>query len=83
MREKLGSLIDYDLRRGTCLVETLRVYFENASFATEAARALFVHVNTVKQRLIRISQISGLNLSFSDDQFLAYMALKILDFLQV
>ncbi|MGI6131157.1 MAG: PucR family transcriptional regulator [Bacillota bacterium] len=83
VREKLGSLIDYDLRRGTCLVETLRVYFENASSATEAARALFVHVNTVKQRLIRISQISGLNLSSTDDQFLAYMALKILDFLQV
>lgn len=82
VRDKLGPLIDYDMKRGTCLVETLRVYFENASSPASAAKTLFVHVNTVKQRLVRISQIAGLDLSSTDDQFLAYMALKILDFLR-
>ncbi len=82
VREKLGALIDYDTERGTCLVETLRVYFESASSTAAAARALFVHGNTVKQRLSRISQISGLDLSSTDDQFTAYLAVKILDFLQ-
>lgn len=82
VRDKLGPLIDYDMRRGTCLVETLRVYFDSASSPASAAKTLFVHVNTVKQRLARISQIAGLDFSSTDDQFLAYMALKILDFLR-
>lgn len=55
----LGPVVDYDGRRGTDLVGTLRAYFASGSSPRHAAAELHVHVNTVSQRLERISALLG------------------------
>lgn len=55
----LAPLLDYDARRGTSLVHTLRAYFACGSSLTRTKDELHVHVNTVVQRLDRIGRLLG------------------------
>jgi sugar diacid utilization regulator len=57
--EALGPLLDYDTRRGTELVRTLRAYFACGGSLTRAKDELHIHVNTVVQRLDRIEALLG------------------------
>ncbi|HEY7719119.1 MAG TPA: GAF domain-containing protein [Pedococcus sp.] len=59
VRRHLGPLLDYDERRGSELVRTLQAYFDAGSSPRHAAATLHVHVNTVSQRLERISSLLG------------------------
>ncbi|MBE3002369.1 helix-turn-helix domain-containing protein [Nocardiopsis sp. HNM0947] len=59
VQRSLGPLLDYDRRRGTLLVETLRVYFACGGNLSRAKDRLHIHVNTVAQRLERIGQLIG------------------------
>lgn len=59
VRKTLGPVLDYDARRGTDLVGTLSAYFAAGSSPRHAAADLHVHVNTVSQRLERISALLG------------------------
>lgn len=59
VRATLGPVLDYDERRGTDLVSTLRAYFECGTNLTRAKDVLHVHVNTVVQRLDRIASLLG------------------------
>jgi hypothetical protein len=45
---------------GSALLETLSVYLEQAASLEAAARILFVHPNTVRYRLKRVTDITGL-----------------------
>lgn len=56
---QLGAIVDYDERRGTELVSTLRTYFACNGNLAKTKDALHVHVNTVAQRLERISRLIG------------------------
>lgn len=55
----IGSLLEYDTRRGTVLVRTLEAYFACGGSLTRAKDVLHVHVNTVVQRLDRIQALLG------------------------
>ncbi|MFE4518739.1 helix-turn-helix domain-containing protein [Kitasatospora sp. NPDC056783] len=55
----LGPLLEYDARRGTELVRTLRAYFDCGGSLTRAKDELHVHVNTVVQRLDRVEALLG------------------------
>ncbi|MEC3981126.1 helix-turn-helix domain-containing protein [Amycolatopsis sp. H20-H5] len=55
----LGPVLDYDVRRGTDLLGTLRAYFSCGANLTRAKDELHVHVNTVVQRLDRIASLLG------------------------
>lgn len=55
----IGTVLDYDLRRGTVLRQTLESYFLAGSSPARAAEALHVHVNTVTQRLERLGTLLG------------------------
>ncbi|MGK4583673.1 helix-turn-helix domain-containing protein [Kitasatospora sp. HPMI-4] len=57
--DTLGPLLEYDARRGTELVRTLRAYFACGGSLTRAKDQLHVHVNTVVQRLERIEALLG------------------------
>jgi DNA-binding PucR family transcriptional regulator len=57
--DAIGTLLEYDRRRGTALLQTLECYFEAGASAARAAEALHVHVNTVTQRVARIGQLLG------------------------
>ena len=59
----IGPLVAYDARHRTNLVETLEVYLATRRVAV-AARRLYVHTNTMANRLERIAEILG---PFGDD----------------
>ncbi|MEO8436920.1 MAG: PucR family transcriptional regulator ligand-binding domain-containing protein [Chloroflexota bacterium] len=54
----LGRLEAYDASHGTSLVETLDTFLATRNAAL-AARELFLHYNTLKNRLVRIEEILG------------------------
>jgi len=54
----LGPLLAHDARHRTNLVETLEVYLATRKVAV-AARQLYVHTNTLTNRLERIAEIVG------------------------
>ena len=60
------ELMRYDRRRKAQLVETLECYLDSRSSVAASGRALFIHPNTVRQRLERIESITGLDLRAAD-----------------
>ncbi|MFF2964806.1 PucR family transcriptional regulator [Streptomyces sp. NPDC057963] len=59
------------------LVETLRTYLDHAGDAQRAAARLHVHRSTLYQRLRRIEELTGLNMSHGDDRLTAHLGLKM------
>ncbi len=57
--DRLGPLVRYDAEHGTDLVITLRAYFSAAGNVAKAATALYLHTNTLRQRLVRIGELIG------------------------
>ncbi len=55
----LGALERYDAHRGTALLDTVEQYFEHDGNAASTASSLFVHVNTLYQRLDRVDAVLG------------------------
>jgi hypothetical protein len=59
----LRPLIDLPAAERARLLETLEHWYAAAGSATDAARSLFVHPNTVRYRLRRIEELTGRSLS--------------------
>ncbi|MET7639499.1 GAF domain-containing protein [Streptomyces sp. NPDC005438] len=59
VRRAIGPVLDYDASRGTELVDTLDAYFASAQSPARAKDLLHVHVNTVAQRLDRVTRLLG------------------------
>ncbi|MGW7369227.1 helix-turn-helix domain-containing protein [Streptomyces sp. NPDC054841] len=59
VRRTIGTVADYDKRRGTDLVRTLDAYFASGMSPARTKDELHVHVNTVAQRLERIGRLLG------------------------
>ena len=64
--EAVERLLDYDARRGTQLLATLEQYLADRRVGTATARKLFIHANTLRQRLERIEKLTGLELADED-----------------
>ena len=77
VKQMLGDIIDYDERKDGRLLETLRVYFEANCSQQDAADKLYVHHKTVRYRLTRIEELSGLDLSKHEDRINVDLALKV------
>lgn len=75
-RQCVEELIEYDRRRGARLVETLEQFLADRGGFSASARALYVHPNTVRQRLKRIEHVTGLALG-SEDLLSLELALKL------
>lgn len=66
-RERMTGFVDaclypvrqYDDARGTTLLETMRVYFDHECQVASAAKELFIHSNTMYQRLDRLDRLLG------------------------
>ncbi len=65
-RDAVEVLLDYDLRRGTGLLDTLEQYLRDGRSVVASARALYIHPNTVRQRLERIETLSTLRVRDAD-----------------
>ena len=75
-RQSVEKLIEYDRRGNACLVDTLERFLADRGRITSTARALYVHPNTVRQRLDRIERVADLDLK-SEDLLSLELALKL------
>jgi GAF domain-containing protein len=75
-RDAVDRLREYDARRGAHLVETLERYLESRTSIATTARVLFIHPNTLRQRLARIEKLAGLDLE-TDDLLSLELAIKL------
>ncbi|MGB9376120.1 MAG: helix-turn-helix domain-containing protein, partial [Mycobacteriales bacterium] len=62
---------------GPALLDTLTTYFDSGGSLEGTARALFVHANTVRYRLRRITDVCGLSPVSPRDAFALRVALAI------
>jgi len=76
VREWLGSLLDYDSRRKAELVHTLTQYLEHGGNYDATAAELSVHKSTLKYRLQRIRELTGLELNDPDVHFNLQLATR-------
>ncbi|MFB7248087.1 PucR family transcriptional regulator [Streptomyces populi] len=64
---------------GSRLVPSLRAYLDHFGDVTAASRVLAVHPNSLRHRLRRITEVSGLDLDDSGARLLAELQLRLLD----
>ena len=67
-----------DQVKGTDYLSTLSVYFDCGGDLTTAAKKLFLHRNTLKYRLGRIRELTGLNLEDSVERLVAQLQVRAL-----
>jgi purine catabolism regulator len=75
-REAIRGLAEYDRQRSTSLLRTLEEFLRRRGSISATASALYVHPNTLRQRLRRIQELSGLDLR-KDDWLMVEIALKL------
>ena len=73
----VGPLVDYDRDRGSELVRTLLAFYGAGGSLTRTAQELFVHVNTLYQRLERITQLLGDGWRSGDGALQVHLALQL------
>jgi GAF domain-containing protein len=75
-RDAVARLAEYDRQRSTSLLVTLEEFLRRRGNISATAEALYVHPNTLRQRLRRIMEISGIDLR-RDDWLMVEIALKL------
>ena len=65
-QDRIEELRTYDARRGTELLDTLDSYLDHRGNVVATSRALFIHANTLRQRLERIQRVAGIDLERED-----------------
>jgi sugar diacid utilization regulator len=74
--DAVGRLADYDDQRGAQLLSTLEEFLRRHGSISATSEALYVHPNTLRQRLRRIGELSGLDLR-RDDWLAIEIAVKM------
>ncbi|AIJ21203.1 MULTISPECIES: PucR family transcriptional regulator [Amycolatopsis] len=77
LRGRIDVLLELEAAGKTEYLPTLRAYFDAACDLTQAAKALFVHRNTLRYRLRRISELCGLDLADPVDRLVAELQLRL------
>jgi sugar diacid utilization regulator len=72
----IAPLLEYDARRHTHLLDTLRTLLDNHYAVQPTAEALFIHRNTLQKRLRRIETLLGVDLTDIDDLMELYLGLR-------
>ena len=76
-RDALTHLLVYDQEHGTALLATLEEYLLRRGNISATSEALYIHPNTLRQRLRRIGELTGIDFS-RDDWLMVELALKLL-----
>jgi hypothetical protein len=71
-------LFAYDEQHGTRLAETLRAWLDAFGDVAAASAAMFVHPNTFRYRLRRLTAVSGIDLTDPDQRFAAMLQLRVI-----
>ena len=72
----VARLSAYDAEHGTNLVETLRAWLDAFGDVAAASAAMFVHPNTFRYRLRRLTEVSGIDLADPEQRFAAMLQLR-------
>jgi GAF domain-containing protein len=75
-RDSIRRVAEYDRQRSTFLLRTLEEFLRRRGNISATAEALYVHPNTLRQRLRRIHELSGIDLR-KDDWLVVEIALKL------
>jgi GAF domain-containing protein len=75
-RDAAARLAEYDRLRSTSLLATLEEFLRRRGNISATADALYVHPNTLRQRLRRIMELSGIDLR-RDDWLMVEIAVKL------
>ncbi|HEY9315159.1 helix-turn-helix domain-containing protein [Williamsia sp.] len=67
----VATLVAIDSQRGTEYLNTLHTFFDCSCDLTAAAKRLFVHRNTLKYRLSRMHDLSGIDLEVPEERLVA------------
>ncbi|NDK88166.1 PucR family transcriptional regulator [Gordonia desulfuricans] len=78
LRGGVERLVHCDRERGSDYLATLRIYLECNCDLTAAAKRLFVHRNTLKYRIGRIQEMTGLDFSDPDVRLVAELHTRFL-----
>lgn len=74
----VARLMDYDTRRNTDLVGTLRAWLDAFGDISAASASMYTHPNTFRYRLRRLSEIGGVDLDDPSARFAAMVELRLL-----
>nr|WP_246211697.1 PucR family transcriptional regulator [Phytoactinopolyspora alkaliphila] len=72
----LAPLRDYDARRGGRLETTLRAFLDNDAQLASTAATLYIHVNTLRNRLAKITELTGRDVMTTEGRVDAFLALE-------
>jgi DNA-binding PucR family transcriptional regulator len=75
--EAIGPLVEYDATRDSNLVPTLEAYFDVGGQTGKTAEVLFVHVNTLYQRLERIDRLIGEGWRRGEQSLQVHLAVRL------
>ena len=73
----VAALLEHDEHHGTDYQLTLAAWLENLGDNAAAARVLRIHPNTVRYRLQRIAELSGIRLDDADERLIAALHLRL------
>ncbi|NLY56053.1 MAG: hypothetical protein GX058_06045 [Firmicutes bacterium] len=76
-RESIAPLVEHDRTYKHELLRTLEVYFQYEGNLTETAQALYIHRHTLRYRLQRVEQLTGLKLKKFDERLTLLLGLMI------
>ncbi|MDP8949336.1 MAG: helix-turn-helix domain-containing protein, partial [Actinomycetota bacterium] len=79
--ETLEPVVRYDSRYGTELVQTLTTYLNNDASTVRTAGDLFAHRHTIRYRLERVGELTGLNVDKSADRERLTLGIKAMQLL--
>ena len=74
--DAVQRIAEYDAERGSTLLATLETFLERRGSINATSEALYIHTNTLRQRLRRIGEISGIDLR-RDDWLMVEIAVKL------
>ncbi len=80
--ETIARIETYDRQHNTDLVGTLEAYLVNNRSVAATAEALFTHRHTIRYRLSRINDLTGLDVHRSEDQEKLGFGLKVMRLLR-
>jgi sugar diacid utilization regulator len=79
--ETLERVVHYDSRYGTELVQTLITYLGNDASTVRTAGDLFAHRHTIRYRLDRVGELTGLDVDKSEDRERLTLGIKAMQLL--
>ncbi|HLI05582.1 MAG TPA: GAF domain-containing protein [Ktedonobacteraceae bacterium] len=76
-QDQVARIYNYDRRKGTDLLDTLETYLECAGNLTKTSSRLFVHRNTLIQRLERLQSLCEIDLQERSNWLTLQVAIKV------